>query len=251
MSLTLASVAAATLAAAAAALAVSGGRTTPVRSRSPASAHPRWSGRVPPADDFLGRHQLFVSVLAGAAALLLLGGVVGLVAGVLGSLVVRRTLRRRESAGDRRRREAITRSLPQVVDLLAVALSAGAAPATALGTVAAAVDGPVAAELEAARHGLSLGRDPVRLWRELGQRPGMSALGRTMARATESGASVSGALHRLAEDLQASARSEAESRARTVGVRAAAPLGLCLLPAFVLVGVVPLVASTVVSLLAP
>jgi hypothetical protein len=33
-------------------------------------------------------------------------------------------------------------------------------------------------------------------------------------------------------------------------VRAAAPLGLCLLPAFVLVGVVPLVASTVAALLA-
>ena len=47
----------------------------------------------------------------------------------------------------------------------------------------------------------------------------------------------------------ASSRSEAEARARTVGVRAAAPLGLCLLPAFVLVGVVPLVAGTVASLL--
>jgi hypothetical protein len=70
-----------------------------------------------------------------------------------------------------------------------------------------------------------------------------------MARAVETGASVSDALRRLAEDLQAVSRSEAEARARTVGVRAAAPLGLCLLPAFVLVGVVPLVAGTVASLL--
>jgi hypothetical protein len=36
-----------------------------------------------------------------------------------------------------------------------------------------------------------------------------------------------------------------ESRARAVGVKAAVPLGVCLLPAFVLVGVVPLVAGAV------
>jgi hypothetical protein len=32
-----------------------------------------------------------------------------------------------------------------------------------------------------------------------------------------------------------------EERARTVGVRAALPLGLCLLPSFLLLGIVPLV----------
>ncbi len=71
-----------------------------------------------------------------------------------------------------------------------------------------------------------------------------------MVRAIESGASVSDALQRLAEDLHASARLEAETKARAVGVRAAAPLGLCLLPAFVLIGVVPLVGSAVAALLA-
>jgi hypothetical protein len=39
-----------------------------------------------------------------------------------------------------------------------------------------------------------------------------------------------------------------EERARSVGVKAAVPLGLCLLPAFVLVGVVPLVVSLLTSL---
>jgi hypothetical protein len=50
---------------------------------------------------------------------------------------------------------------------------------------------------------------------------------------------------RLAEDLRRDTRAQLESRARAVGVKAALPLGVCLLPAFVLVGVVPLVAGSV------
>ena len=49
---------------------------------------------------------------------------------------------------------------------------------------------------------------------------------------------------RLAEDLRRAARADVETRARAVGVKAAVPLGVCLLPAFVLVGVVPLVAGS-------
>jgi hypothetical protein len=47
----------------------------------------------------------------------------------------------------------------------------------------------------------------------------------------------------LAGDLRRRRRAAAEQRARSVGVRAAAPLGLCFLPAFVLIGVVPSVVS--------
>lgn len=206
-------------------------------------------GPEPTQDDLLRRLRVLVALLAGTAAPVLLGGPLGLAGGAVTAALVHRMLLRREPAGERRRREQVTRQLPHAVDLLAVVLAAGAAPSTALATVAAAVEGPVARELEAARHALALGRDPARVWREVARRPGLAALGRSMARAVETGAPVSDALHRLAEDLQAAARAEAESRARTVGVRAAAPLGLCLLPAFVLIGVVPLVAATVGSLL--
>ena len=200
--------------------------------------------------DLVERHRWLVSLLAGAAPIVLLGGALGVAAAAVVALAVHRALVRREPSSLRRRRQEVARGLPQVVDLLAVTLSAGASPSSAISAVTSAVDGPVVAELRAVEHGLELGRDPARVWRELAQRPGLAPLGRTMARAIESGASVSDALHRLAEDLHASSRLEAESRARTVGVRAAAPLGLCLLPAFVLVGVVPLVGSTIGALLA-
>jgi hypothetical protein len=48
--------------------------------------------------------------------------------------------------------------------------------------------------------------------------------------------------------MRARARAEVEARAKTVEVRAAAPLGACFLPAFVLLGVVPLVAGLFGSL---
>jgi hypothetical protein len=61
---------------------------------------------------------------------------------------------------------------------------------------------------------------------------------------------VADAMAAHAADLRAGSRARVEARARAVGVRAALPLGVCLLPAFVLLGVVPLVAAalTVVSL---
>ncbi|HEX6247924.1 MAG TPA: type II secretion system F family protein [Nocardioidaceae bacterium] len=242
-----AAVAAALLAATALWLAVPGGPVSlshQRRGRGPAR------GRPPDdAGDLLERHLLLVALASGAAPVVLVGGPAGFAGGVLVTALVHRTLRRREPAVRRRRREQNLRSLPQVVDLLAVALAAGASPTTALAAVADAVEGPVAGELEVARRGLELGRDPVRVWQEVADLPGLAPLGRSMSRAVETGASVSEALHRLADDLHARAGQAAEARARRVGVRAAAPLGLCLLPGFVLVGVVPLVAATVGSLL--
>jgi pilus assembly protein TadC len=54
---------------------------------------------------------------------------------------------------------------------------------------------------------------------------------------------VTRAVERLADELARSARAEVEDRARAVGVKAALPLGLCLLPAFLLLGIAPLVAG--------
>jgi uncharacterized integral membrane protein len=48
-------------------------------------------------------------------------------------------------------------------------------------------------------------------------------------------------VHQLADELRERARADVETRARSIEVKAAAPLGLCLLPAFVVLGVVPMV----------
>jgi hypothetical protein len=64
-----------------------------------------------------------------------------------------------------------------------------------------------------------------------------------LSRAAEGGAPVAAAVSRLAADARADARARGEQAARRVGVLAVAPLGLCFLPAFVLLGVVPVIAG--------
>jgi pilus assembly protein TadC len=64
-----------------------------------------------------------------------------------------------------------------------------------------------------------------------------------MVRAHRSGTSVVAALGVLADELESRTRQRVEERARSVGVKAALPLGLCLLPSFLLIGIVPMAVS--------
>lgn len=185
------------------------------------------------------------------AVLLLLPGVTGLVAAVLaGSLAFVRT-GQLEPASVRRRRARLEADLPHVVDLLLASVAAGAAPAQALARVAEVSAPGIREELGAWVSRLRLGADPVTVWDDLASHPQLGRLGVTLRRSAESGAPVVEALERLASDLRARQRADVESRVRQVEVKAAVPLGVCLLPAFVLVGVVPLVAGSATTFLAP
>ncbi len=189
--------------------------------------------------------RLGATVCVGGGVAVLLGGVAGNVVGPVAAAVCWRLVGRLEPPSVRRRRERLVASVPHVVDLLAACLAAGLSPAAALGEVVAAVDPPVRDELATVAARLRLGVDPVTVWRDLADHPQLGALGRSVSRAVTSGASVADALVRLGDDLRQRSRAEVETRARAVGVKAAVPLGVCLLPAFVLVGVVPLVAGSV------
>ena len=155
---------------------------------------------------------------------------------------------RAEPADVRRRREEAQRTLPHLVQLYAAALAAGAAPTTALEHVTAALPGPAADGLRGVQARLALGASPSEVWAELATDPSLGSLGRTMARAHGSGAPVVDSVRALADELAVEARADVECRARTVGVRAAVPLGLCLLPSFLLLGIVPLVAGALAGI---
>ena len=188
--------------------------------------------------------RLAATVGVALVVLLLVGGPVGAALSGVGASVAWWSTGRMEPPAVRRRRERLTAAVPHTVDLVAACLSVGLSPAAALEAVASAVDEPMAAELAGVCHRLRLGSDPATVWRELSGHPQLGGLGRTVARAVDSGASVAEAIGRLAEDLRARTRSDVERTARAVGVKAALPLGLCLLPSFVLLGVVPLVAGS-------
>jgi len=165
-------------------------------------------------------------------------------------VVVWRRSRAWEPSSVRRRRLRVEAELPWVVDLLVTALRAGLGPLEAFARVEAVCHPDVGRELQVPLARLRLGVDPVSVWGELAGHPELGRLGVALRRATESGAPIVDALTRLADDLRAARRAAVEVRVRRIEVRAAVPLGVCLLPAFVLLAVVPLVAGSAVHLLA-
>ena len=138
--------------------------------------------------------------------------------------------------------------LPHVVGLLAAAVRGGLPPAEALAMVCVALPGPAADSLALLPPRIALGVDPAEVWRSLEADAVLAPLGRTLARSARTGEPVAEALDRLGTELAARARAETEDAARQVGVRAAVPLGLCLLPSFLLLGIVPVVAGLVAEL---
>ena len=181
-------------------------------------------------------------LLAGGAALavgLLIGGVAGLVAGGAVAVAGERLLRRSVPGAEVVSRTSLRRDLPGACDLIAVCLAAGVPVAGALGAVGASVPGPLGAQLSrvAALH--RLGAEPRRSWADVPAE--LAGLGRVLVRAGESGAAVVPALRTLAADSRSAARGEAEAAVRRAGVWVLAPLGACFLPAFLCLGVVPLV----------
>lgn len=193
--------------------------------------------------------RVVATVAVSAGGLLLVGGAPGAVVSALAGAVTWWLVGRLEPASVRQRRERLVAAVPHAVDLLAACLAAGLSPGAAVEQVVGAIEPPLSEELGAITRRLRLGVDPVTVWRDVAAHPQLGGLGRTVSRATESGASVSEAMLRLAEDQRRRGRAETENRARAVGVKAAVPLGVCLLPAFVLVGVVPLVAGSLSVLL--
>ena len=139
--------------------------------------------------------------------------------------------------------------MPLAAELLAAAMSAGAPPDRAAETVGRAIGGPLGAVLGSAAAALRTGAEPAAAWAALHGDPTLRPLGRALAGAISRGSSPAATLDRVAKDARERLRWVAEANARSLGARAAAPLGLCFLPAFVLVGIVPLIATVGLPLL--
>lgn len=188
------------------------------------------------------RSALLVAAVVTAGVLLLAPGWLA-VAAVPAGVVSWRGASRLETMAARRHRELLERELPHVVDLVRAQVVTGASPEMAVQSVLGVLSPTATAELRPWVARLALGSDPASVWMGLARHEQLGRLGTTLHRASVSGAPVTEALGRLADDLRAGRRAEVQRRVRQVEVRAAGPLGACLLPAFVLLGVVPLVAG--------
>ena len=142
----------------------------------------------------------------------------------------------------RRLDDDIARELAVVVDLVGVGVAAGCTPYLAIEISAPWAPPLLRRGLDEVVRACALGQSFDDALRDLGiaMRPAR-ALTDTLRMSARLGAPVAPALGRLATDVRADLRRRAEARARTVPVRLCFPLVGCVLPAFALLTVVPVV----------
>jgi pilus assembly protein TadC len=138
-------------------------------------------------------------------------------------------------------------------DVFAACLNSGMAVSTAAAAAAPSAPRPLAQVLERAADLLALGADPVAAWSNPPLRGVASpaprldrhgeALLRLARRSAASGAALAHGVADLADQSRNDAASAADARAQRASVLIAGPLGLCYLPAFVCLGIVPIVAG--------
>lgn len=168
------------------------------------------------------------------------GGAAGVVVGLVAGFGIWRW-QRRPAPVEEFDAGLATRQLPLAADLLAACIAAGASPAVAAQAVGEALDGPVGKRLARGAAEVRLGGEPAEAWRGLAALPGARALARLLERAGESGVPAAGPVARIAAEARAEWGRTATARARRAGVLVTAPVGLCFLPAFIAIGVLPVV----------
>lgn len=188
----------------------------------------------------------------GVAALtwIVVGGVIGAAVGAVTGLMAAGAARRLDRAhGQDAQREAVT-DLPLALELLDAAISAGQPPGRAADVVGRALGGAVGLRLQNVARVTALGADPEQAWSAFADLADeASPAARQMVRAVTRGTSVSTALGSLASELRGRHAERAEERVRRVAVLIVLPLGLCFLPAFICVGVFPMIIGTIGSVL--
>ncbi|MFE2275733.1 type II secretion system F family protein [Streptomyces sp. NPDC059454] len=131
--------------------------------------------------------------------------------------------------------------LPLAADLLSACITAGAGPVLAAQAVGETLGGPVGEALARGAAEVRLGGEPAAAWCRLASVPGARPLARLLERADVSGLPLAAPVARLAAEARAEWTRAATARARRAAVMVSAPVGLCFLPAFIAVGVLPVV----------
>jgi pilus assembly protein TadC len=134
-------------------------------------------------------------------------------------------------------------------DELAACLRAGLSLDRAVRAVAASLPGTVAEALTHVADLLALGADPADAWAPALEEPATVRLARAARRSARSGAAVAEVATTVAADVRAEAAEAVSARAERAGVLVAGPLGLCFLPAFLALGIAPVVIGLAAPLL--
>ena len=195
----------------------------------PSTAAARHGPRVPA--EWL---PVLTGIAGGTLAAMLFGWVPAAVVSVVAWLWCRRTMRRGPPPPD-------PLGLAATWDLLAACLRAGLPVPTAIRAVASEAPPGCAEVLHRTAELLALGSDPVQAWAPALAEPATEALARGARRSARSGTALAEVADGLAQRIRAASADTAEARAQRAAVLIAGPLALCFLPAFLCLGVLPVV----------
>ena len=151
----------------------------------------------------------------------------------------------------RRRRTAADAQVPQLLDLLAASSSAGLSGQLALRRSVEALGDPLAGEFAGALDAVDLGarwRDELKNVAERLDLPDLRRTVAALSRTETLGASLAEATAELAASVRSARRAAVTERARTAPVKMLFPLVFLVLPAFLLLTVVPVFLTTVQSI---
>lgn len=128
-------------------------------------------------------------------------------------------------------------------DVLAACLRSGMAVSTAASATAASAPAALARVLNRAADLLALGAEGATAWTspDGGTDEHVEALLRLARRSASSGAALAQGVAELADQSRREAADAATAAAERASVLIAGPLGLCYLPAFVCLGIIPVV----------
>ncbi|MHA6779893.1 type II secretion system F family protein [Pseudonocardia saturnea] len=184
-----------------------------------------------------------LSIAVGAAAAGALGWAVGgaaagavLALAGLGGLLLGRRLPVRSA-----RARPDLAALATGWELLGVCLRAGLPVASAVAAAAGPLAGPGGSELRRVAGLLELGSDPADAWRAAEEIPVLAVFARAAGRSAGTGAALAQVAAAEAARVRTELVDTAQARAQRAGVLITGPLGLCFLPAFLVLGIAPVV----------
>ena len=213
-----------------------GWQARPRSVRSPSSASPRRLRKSSPAVGFV------LAAVVAIAVHPVLGAGLGLAVWV--------APHRRRARQRRQQQAAVAEEMPEVVDLLRLAVSSGLNVHLAVAAVGERLQGPVGRGLATAAHQAQAG---IRLADALEPLPDtvgepVRPLVRVLVDGDRYGTDLEPALQQVAADSRLLRRRQAEEHARRLPLRLLLPLVICILPAFILLTLAPVVAETLVAL---
>lgn len=198
---------------------------------------PRASSRVVPIS------SAAASVSAGIAVLSLKSDAVGMALGVAVGLAVSHVWSRLEWNAGR----VPPRDLSWVSIALATSLDAGLDWFSAISVAAECVDGDLKSRLVAIAQRLEWGIEPAAAF--AGEDVGLAEIGAAISQTHSSGAPISHALFRAASSVSAHSHAAAVKRVEKIASFAVVPVTALQLPAFILLGLLPVVITQLQPLL--